>query len=109
MILTERQIKKIKDAWIKAEQAEHKAHAAAEKLRKAIVKATGVDGQVDYMAGDGHGQARQGGGRGAPAARTARAGLSREGAEALSLGLRPLRARVHARQSPRTDGTPPQP
>jgi hypothetical protein len=55
MILTERQIKKIKDAWIKAERAEHKAHAAAEKLRKAIVKATGVDGQVDYMAGDGHG------------------------------------------------------
>ena len=55
MILTKEQIKLIEKLHKKAKKAELKARSAEGELCNAIVEATGINGVVDHLAGDGHG------------------------------------------------------
>lgn len=55
MKLTKRQIQKIKTALKQAEKAEKMLSGATGNLAYVIIEATGVDGNVDYLPGDGFG------------------------------------------------------
>ena len=55
MKLSEKQIQKIKIALKKAEIAKNRFDDATGILTFEIIKATGVDGHVDYLSGDGFG------------------------------------------------------
>ena len=55
MKLTKRQIQKIKTALFKAEKAENMFSVATGNLASVIIEATGVNGNVDYLYGDGFG------------------------------------------------------
>lgn len=55
MKLTKRQIQKIKTALKQAEIAENRLAGATDNLASVITEATGVDGNVDHLQGDGFG------------------------------------------------------
>jgi hypothetical protein len=55
MKLTKRQIQKIKTALKQAEKAENIFSGATGNLTRVIIEATGVDGNVDHLQGDGFG------------------------------------------------------
>ena len=55
MKLTKRQIQRIKSALKQAEKAESLLAGATGKLASVIIDATGVDGHVDFLMGDGFG------------------------------------------------------
>lgn len=55
MKLTKRQIQKIKTALKQAEKAENMLAGATGNLAYVIIEATGVDGYVDHLQGDGFG------------------------------------------------------
>lgn len=55
MKLTKRQIQKIKTALKQAEKAENILDTATGNLAFVIIEATGVDGNVDHLKGDGFG------------------------------------------------------
>jgi hypothetical protein len=55
MKLTKRQIQKINSALKQAEKAENMLVGATGNLAFVIIEATGVDGHVDHLHGDGFG------------------------------------------------------
>ena len=55
MKLTKRQIQKLKAALKQAEKAEDMLEGATRNLTSVIIEATGVDGNVDHLQGDGFG------------------------------------------------------
>lgn len=55
MKLTKIQVQKIKKALKRAELAENRLAGAIGSLASVIIEATGVDGNVDHLQGDGFG------------------------------------------------------
>ena len=55
MILNKKQITRIENAFLKAENLQNKAQIASGRLCKIIEEETGIKGNVDYLQGDGHG------------------------------------------------------
>jgi len=55
MILTKKEINRIRAAWKQSEMAEQRSQAAQSRLAAIITETTGVEGNVDHLMGDGMG------------------------------------------------------
>lgn len=53
--LTKRELQRLKAAHNKAFEAEKKLSEQVEKLQNTIIEITGIEGNVDYLSGDGFG------------------------------------------------------